>query len=159
MNKDKHQISAEDAQAALASVRQGHQQGLSLFRPPWWLNGLSSLLVGFVTIATALSGNSSAWTFTAIVTAMVLVALVLAWSLYLRAAGCRPRRSAAGSRNSYLNVAIGLATALAIVLGKTLYEGGIIWAPYGLAVLLTLANAFMLHKLPTGDWSARGKAQ
>jgi hypothetical protein len=153
---DKTEINLEEAQGSLESVNNTKQKALALFRPPFWLNILFSLLSGFAAMATILSSHNSEWSFLSLVSAIGLVLAFILWGVYLRVSGCRSKNLLIHSRNRFLNIGLAILIAFTILGFKELYNKGFTFAPYVTALIIAVIFSYVLHKLPNGEWINKG---
>ncbi|MCG7534929.1 hypothetical protein [Pseudoalteromonas sp. OOF1S-7] len=146
-------VDVDVAKAALALSGETKRQALLLLRPPMWLNGLISVLAASATIASAQASHSSLWTFIALGTSAVLLALVLGWCCYLKLSGVSVKSPLGYSpKSTTRNLALALFSAFTVLLGYHLTQQGNWQFAYLAGLLIGILSGVGLYKLPTGEW-------
>ncbi len=87
MSKNPHQITTEDAKAALASIDAANNITLSSMKPPLWLILLCAISLGIKTIAMGLMINNSLWNSIQWASYSLCCLSVVSWIIALRVKG------------------------------------------------------------------------
>lgn len=87
MSENNHQITADDAKAALASIGVANEATLNSMRPPVWLILLCAIALGIKTAAMGFMINNGLWNSIQWGTYSVICLSIVSWIIALRIKG------------------------------------------------------------------------
>lgn|GEM_PF-2840308 len=152
MNQNNHQITADEAKAALESLNAAKKVAVNSQRPPKWLIFLSSLFLGIETLSAGFSSGSSLWTFVMIVSTIALLISIGSWFIVLRTKGITVKFIGVSKAEKTLGIISGILVGLIIIASQTLYHMGYNWFPYVAAIANSLILAFTIYFCPAMEW-------
>lgn len=144
MNKINHQITADDARAALESLEVANNIIINSMKPPLWLILLCAISLGIKTIAMGLMINNSLWNSIQWGSYGVCCLSVISWIITLRARGITIK--IVDVNITKMGIISALLICILIVLSRIIYlqTGGILYSCIA-GILNTLILTFSLH--------------
>lgn len=155
MNEREPKITADEARSTLESLEGARSTAAKTLRPPMWLNAISSLLFGAVTIAASLQSGSAVWTSIMFFLAVAFVSTYGYWLRQCRKMGTTARIFPSGLASQLFYAAQAVFFGATIFGSQALYENGTVWAPYVAALVNSAVLSFLLHSYPTTEWGTR----
>jgi len=159
MTNEASRVNASEARSTIEMVESARSAAAKTLRPPKWLNVLSSLLFGVLTIATSLRSDGSVSTLFLMLSATAFVLTAVYWLRLCRNRGATTKMLPLGFTNLLFHAAQAAFFAIMIFGSKELYESGVTWAPYAAAFINAAALSYMLHNYPTNDWRVKAASQ
>ena len=155
MNQREPQITADEARESIERLENARSIAVGTLRPPKWLNALSALLFGILTMGSSLQSGSGVWTVVLFSSALAFIATYVYWLHESRRLGATARLfpSRFASRMFYVGQGIFFA---AVILGShALHDNGAAWAPYAAAIVNAAVFSYLLHCYPSIEWGTK----
>lgn len=144
MNNTDHQITADDARAALESLEVAKKATVNSIRPPLWLVLICSVSLGIKTAAMGLMIDNNLWNSIQWGSYTVLCLSVVSWIFALRAKGITIR--IVGVNITIKAVISALLICALLMSSRAIYlQTGSVLFPYIAGVLNALVLAFSLY--------------
>lgn len=144
MSKNPHQITTEDAKAALASIDAANNITLSSMKPPLWLILLCAISLGIKTITMGLMINNSLWNSIQWSSYIVCCLSVASWIIALRMKGITIKIVAVNITKT--GIASALLICILLVSSRAIYlQTGSVLYPYIAGLLNTLILTYSLN--------------
>jgi hypothetical protein len=159
MSENNHQITANDARAALGSITAANEITVKSMRPPLWLIFLCSIVLGIKTAAMGFMINNSLWNSIQWGAYSVICLSVIAWIIALRVKGITIK--IADVNISKKGTIAALLICALLILSRAIYlQTGSVLFPAIAGILNALILAFSLHfgqLFNAKDLNANGK--
>ena len=144
MNKGNHQITADEARAALESLDAANKTTVNSLKPPLWLILLGATSLGIKTTAMGLMINNDLWITIQWVSYAVLCLSIISWLFALRMKGIKVKFVAVNIAK--LAIIAALFICVLLVLSRAIYlQTGSILFPCIAGILNALILALSLY--------------
>lgn len=153
MSQEETQITQQEANSALAALKDMKRDAQLSTRPPLWLNAISTALLGMVTISMALARHENLWFVVSVCGMVAFLGTLLMWFRHLYLKGVVPRFPSAWS----LSLILQNTLFLGLILGtRYLHMRGNDWAPYVGASVVCVLYSVRWHYFPSNESLSEG---
>lgn len=159
MDEHESRVSANEAKKSLEGLKRAQSEVVSLLRPPIWLNALSGLVFGVVTIGASLQRGSGVWTAVLYVSVFAFISTYVYWLRECRRLGVKAKFFPSRTASRLFYIGQGIFFGVIVFGSQALHANGVTWAPYVAALINAAAFSYLLHWYPTTEWGTKAAAQ